>query len=195
MKATDNWQRHSLRSRAFSLIEVVIAISIISFAIVAIFGVVGSVTGQFADVRTKRAFSGAIGCLSEYFNNPQNLNSVLDWAQGSGTTVFIASYRADSDGAPSLDGKSMRIECRPADGWTADSNFSAFEAARQGPWVGASIRLDTNLTTAATIPATLSKFTNGCLVFQARLSRSPGPTAEAATGGASAAVVSIVINR
>lgn len=137
----------SPRPPAFSLIEVVLAIGIVSFALLVIIGLFGGVLRSSSDNAGRRGMSEAVDSLRSYLTETAGFTNTFNWAKAQTNLVYV-TYLSDSNGNP--DPASQNV----VGIWTNSSGtgLNAYDAARAGRWLTAKLKVSpsnpggTNLT-------------------------------------------------
>jgi type II secretory pathway pseudopilin PulG len=161
--------------RAFSLVEVILAVGIVSVAMLAIVGLSTSMIHQSKDNFDRRALVEASGALRFFLSEQTNagFSNVFGWVADGGTKDFVyVTYRANDLGDPDRAGSNVLSQWFEAD---AD-DLSAYDAAQDGAWIRARIgyapenNLSTNLTGSP------SAFPEAHLVISAMMDTVPTAT-------------------
>jgi type II secretory pathway pseudopilin PulG len=150
--------RFAKMREGFSLVEVVMAVGIVSFALLAIVGLFGTVIGKAGDNAERRSMLEAVDTMRGYLLN-NDFTNVYNWAKtGTNEFVFVA-YRADDNGNPNKDGKRTLGTWMPANA----ANTSDYELARVGSWVKARIGVSPANPSGTNLPAQATDYTSGVL--------------------------------
>jgi len=164
-----SYQRISLRDRAFSLIEVVLAIGIVSFALLAIVGLFGSLQKQAMETAKSRDVQHAASSLRLYLNDIRSYTDVYSWmatAPRERTLVHL-TYGVDAAGNPIPPNSAVRTTSGWFDAGTSGPELIAANAAREGFCVKAVIRLDDALNPVSTLPSDSATYLHPYLVLKA----------------------------
>lgn len=172
------------RSAGFSLVEVTLALGIVTFALVVLLGTLATALDTEGAVTERRGGIQAIDALQQYLNDDaafdpdDRFEEIYEWARaGSGDeqTLAYVTYRHDPDAgdpdAPAASGESVRSI------WLDDfSNYSNYEAAREGEWVLIRLSLadgptddGPNPMDPGSLPATAADYLHAYLVFRAEV--------------------------
>ncbi len=144
----------SLRARGFSLVEVVLAIGIVSFALLTLLGLFGG-SMQSANQNTeRRELAEAIDGLRRTFQTT-NFATSYDWVRTQKKLLYV-SYRADENGNP--DANASGTAALWLDPNAPPKPLSDYEAARTGRWVRASLRVSPSNPAGTNLPATASGY-------------------------------------
>jgi hypothetical protein len=120
------------------LVEVVIAIGIVGFAILAMFGLFGTVLSNSRGNADRRVLLESVDSLHSYLNEEKDFASVYEWAK-SGTDLFYVTYKSDTNGSPDAEATEVRSL------WFDDvTDAQQYSAAQNGPWVKAHLKLATS---------------------------------------------------
>ena len=158
--------------RAFSLIEVVLAIGIVSFALLTIIGLFGGIMKTSGDNTQRREMTEAVDSLRAQLNGT-NFDTAYGWAQ-SGKEFLYLTYKADTNGNPSANADTV------AGMWTnADAaGLDAYEPARSGHWLRAKLGISPSNPGGTNLPAVSTNYTRAVLFVLADISAvaTPGQT-------------------
>ncbi len=137
------------RPQAFSLIEVVLAIAIVSFALLTTLGLFGGIMKASSDNSQRREMVEAVDSLRSFLNST-NFATAYDWVKADKQLVYV-TYKSATNGNPSASSESVMAKWIDPD---AESTAS-YEAARSGKWLRARLSVSpsnpggTNLTAVA----------------------------------------------
>ncbi len=152
--------------------EVVLALGIVAFAIITIVALFGSLNQRAAETMERRAAVGAMDSLKTFLRHQKDFPAVYQWAQGGPKELVFIRFRADANGAPKSTGgtqvRSVWLE-KPV------ANKADYEAAREGRWMGARLKLSATLNPVPSLPATAALYTRASLIFDADLYSIPDP--------------------
>lgn len=197
----------SLR-RGFSLIEVAIALGVVSFAFVMVLGAYGGLLTTSSNNVDRRALMEAVDGLRSELNRkrtpaelaagelPYFQEPVFRWAQATVPTsggatatpqeLLYLNYRSDASGLPANNGNYVRSLWVAWDGAAATDfngdpvDLEAYRPALEGRWVKARLQLapGQGYDTGVPFPATFNDFDRAMLIFQIELETVPAPEAE-----------------
>jgi len=172
------------RSAGFSLVEVTLALGIVTFALVVLLGTLATALDTEGAVTERRGGIQAIDALLQYLNDDDafdpadRFEEIYSWAQASSgdeQVLAYVTYRYDPDApdpdAPVASGESVRSI------WLDDfSNYSNYEDAREGEWVLVRLSLadgptddGPNPVDPGSLPATADLYEHAYLVFRAEV--------------------------
>lgn len=164
--------RTSTAGSAFSLVEVVIAIGIVGFAILAMSGLFGTVLSNSKGNADRRALLESVDSLHSYLNEEKDFASVYEWAK-SGTNLFYVTYKSDTNGSPDAEATEVRSL------WFDHvTNAQQYSAAQNGRWVKAHLQLapSNNPGAITALPDHLSNFSGSYLVLHVSLQTVSDPS-------------------
>lgn len=141
------------RSAAFSLVEVVIAIGVASFALVTIFGLFGGLMKTSGENIARREIVESVDALRKLLQN-QDFATSYDWITSNKELIYV-SYRADSDGTP--DPSSLTVVGKWID--PSVEAASAYEEARAGLWIKAKMAISPSNPGGASPPSSADSYT------------------------------------
>jgi len=152
-------------SRGFSLVEVVITVGIVSFALVVIVGLFGTLLSRQGEVKERNELVAAIGALNTYIDQEISFEKVYSEIAEGTLQLDFAQYRVDDDGLPSRGGTRLNSQ------WFApDAPIpSAVEAAREGRLIKARIRLDTDRNPVNPLTGNADSYSEAMLALVAQL--------------------------
>jgi hypothetical protein len=121
------------RRAAFSLIEVTIALGIVSFGILTIVGLMSSLGVRSSEVVERREALSALASLNAHLAAERTFDVVSGWVQATGGKPLVhVTYSVDAGGLP--DAQSQRV----ISGWfEVGAVPTGIEAARRGRWMRA----------------------------------------------------------
>ncbi|MCX7869668.1 MAG: hypothetical protein N2322_06925, partial [Terrimicrobiaceae bacterium] len=116
---------------AFSLVEVVMALGIVTFALVTVIGLFGGLVTRAGDNTERRSMIEAVDALRGHLLLSGFTNS-YNWARSTNELLYV-NFRADISGQPAANGQ------RTLGRWLAvnDNNITAYDEARAGRWIKA----------------------------------------------------------
>lgn len=162
--------------RGFSLVEVVLAIGIVSFAMLVIIGLFGGVMKSSSENNERRELAEAIDSLRRTFQTG-NFTTTYDAVRNGGKWLYV-TYRADTAGDPKADGTNIAaIWTDPA----TNSRINEYDAARTGRWVRATLRVSPSNPGGTSLPANAADYAHAGLWALATLDTVPVPVTTAAT--------------
>ncbi|MEI6033894.1 MAG: hypothetical protein WCS65_06385 [Verrucomicrobiae bacterium] len=133
--------------RAFSLIEVVLAIGVVSFALLTIIGLFGGMMKTSGDNTQRREMVEAVDSLRSFLN-ASGFEATYGWAT-AGTNLLYLTYHAGANGDPDTNSQTV------AGRWTNAnaSGLDAYEAARAGHWLRARLSVSPSNPGGTNLPA------------------------------------------
>lgn len=124
---------------AFSLVEVVLAIGIVSFALLTVLNLFGGMMKSSNDNSHRREFAEAVDALRSSLTDTNfagSFSNVLTWAGNNKELVYV-TYKANDDGTPNATSETVTGKwIDPAAGSTA-----TYDAARSGRWLRARLQV------------------------------------------------------
>ena len=195
------------QKHGFSLIEVAIALGVVSFAFVMVLGAYGGLLTSSSNNVDRRALMEAVDALRSELNRkrtpaelaagelPYFQEPVFRWAQATAPAGGAASatqellylnYRSDVSGLPASNGNYVRSRWVAWDGAAATDfngdpvDLGPYRPALEGRWVKARLQLapGQGYESGVPFPATFADFDRAILIFQIELETVPGPEAE-----------------
>ncbi len=141
------------KPKAFSLVEVVLALGIVTFALVTVVGLFGGVVGQAGENSERRSLLEAVDAMRGHLDR-QPFATNFNWARNGHELVYV-TFRADANDQPATNGQ------RTLGRWleTNAPDLDTYDSARVGRWVKARLRVSpsnprgTNLTDVTNYPA------------------------------------------
>lgn len=136
----------------FSLVEVVIAIGIVSFALVTIIGLFGGMMKTSAENSSRREIVEAVDALRQLLQG-QDFATSYSWVKNSKDLLYV-TYRANADGTPNPASQTV------AGKWIDPSTESAttYETARSGHWIKGKITVSPSNPGGSSLPATAASY-------------------------------------
>ena len=161
-------------SSAFSLIEVVIAIGIVAFALVSILGMFGSIANNTRDQIDQRDLLEAVDPLRSYLNTSVPFDQAYEWSTRGEVPkqLVYVSYYIDAQGEPVPTTEALGDDAVSSRGIWLDPeepsiDFTEYDAARAGSWIKAELRKSlTGNPVVDPWPDRASNYEYGHLVFQ-----------------------------
>jgi uncharacterized protein (TIGR02598 family) len=159
----------------FSLVEVTLALGIVTFALTILLALLGTALDTGGEVSDRREGFQAIDALRQYLADEVSFDETYEWArEADGQDLAWVTYHADDQtGNPDPDSQSVRSI------WLADySGYNTYENAREGTWLKVRLRLEDsqNPMTQSTLPADASDYPHAYLVFLAEVYEVAAPT-------------------
>lgn len=165
--------RRAPQDHGFSLVEVVLAIGILAFAITVIVALFASLSNQRRDVSQHREAVLVVATLNTYLNDEVAFETVYDWVQsGSAKELVHVRYRADGNQNPSSTGEHV------ISGWfdPASDDLTDYEAARRGNWTKAILAFDGGLhPDSSPLPTASTDWPYAHLLLRVELRAVPDP--------------------
>ncbi len=159
--------KFSLPEKGFSLVEVVLAIGILSFVVAIIVALFSQLYRSGDQINAMRSAVGAASSLKDYLQNEEDFETVYEWAADSDVDLVYASFLADEEGDPTLASNAQVLG-----NWysTWDDVKTDIEGPKQGRWLKARLRRHSTLNPGdeASLPA-LSAYPYSYLVFDVDL--------------------------
>lgn len=176
------------QTRALSLVEVVLALGIVSIVILAIVGLFGSLLGQRGDTASRRETVSAAETLPVFLNAETPYETVYGWLAGGAKTLIFATFRANRDGQPNPSGD--RLVSR----WMEEGNLPpGLEQALDGRVVKATVEIDGNLNPSGPALPAVGLAPDSYVALRASLV--PLPQINAADSDSTPLVLPIVVSR
>ncbi len=180
-------REQSMTGRAhagFSLVEVVMAVGIVSFAIVTLLALLGSAFDAGGSVTERREAIRAMDALRHYLNEEVDFDTAYEWAQNAdGQWIAYVTYHAEDDGTPEGTPKageqSVRSKWFEYDntGNIAPSVYADYEDAREGRWIIVRLLLNEvqNPMEQSELPSDAPDYPHAYLAFKAEIYEAPLP--------------------
>lgn len=173
------------RRLGFSLVEVVLAIGIVSFAVIVVLGLFASLSQRRREVSDSREATLAADALQGFLGRQTAFSNVYSWLSSSNTEFVYMTYRADPSGTPAITGSAIRSR------WgTVSEDWTSYDAARDGALYKAVL----NRIPGDALPA-LSAFTNAYVEARASVYRVPERMLAAPTNTRPSLTVPLVVFR
>lgn len=138
--------------------EVVLAIGVVSFALLTIIGLFGGVIKTSADNLQRREIAEAVDSLRAFLNEEAGFTNAYNWARNNASLLYV-TYKSDPNLLP--DPNSKKVVGK----WTnTTTGLEAIDAARSGRWVRARLSVSPSNPGGSTLPD-ISTFTNRALIF------------------------------
>jgi uncharacterized protein (TIGR02598 family) len=149
----------------FSLIEVVIAIGIVSFALLSVIGVFGGVIRTSKDNADRRSLTEAVDALRASLNDTNfvTFSTLYGWVQTNKQLMYITFY-ADSNGVPAANSSYVVSQ------WIDPSsvNLSTYDTYRSGNWLKAKLTVSSSNPGGTNLPA-IASYTRASLFVTASI--------------------------
>ncbi len=172
-------QTRSAGRGGFSLVEVVLAIGLVAFALLTIVGMYGGMIRGVRDNADRREMLEAANALRTELNEQVGFETVFGWAKTNtgGKELLYVTYHADTNGAPQADAKTLKSAW--IDPLAPSPPIADLDAARESGWLRARLKLApsgnpggiTNLSSYANA----SNYPHALLVLQAEIVRVADP--------------------
>ncbi len=154
----------SLKWRAgFSLVEVVLAIGIVSFAVLTILGLFGGIINSVGDNTERRTILEAVDSMRGHLIT-QGFDTAYGWVRTNQEFVFV-TYKAGPTGSPDANGQ--RVLGR----WMmpTDPDLALYEATRVGRWVRAKLSVSPSNPAGIALPPDANNYESGVLAVLAEM--------------------------
>ncbi len=181
-------------SFGFSLIEVVLAIGIVSFGLLALLGVFGGMLGNAGQNFDRRALSESVDALRTDLNNNFGFDEVFDWIKdGDPKDLVYLTYRNDpASGSTEPATEGDRVLGKWFDDPADASLITDYEPAREGRWLRARLSL-----APQNVPATISgsdptDYPSALLLLKVELGAVPQPSEEWPDGPALTTIIGVL---
>ncbi len=164
---------------AFSLVEVVLAIGIVSFALLAIFGLFSHLSTQAAESAKTREAINSLASLRSFLDTEPDFDTVYGWAanQTADKELVHVTYGVDDAGDPATPDQATRTVSKWFDPDQSASALAAANAVREGSCVKAVLSGQSNLQPVTPLPATPTSYNSSYVVLSASLYALPEPSA------------------
>ena len=170
-------------SQAFSLVEVVVAIGIVAFALLSVLGLFGSIAGNTRDQIDQRDLLESVDPLRTWLNETVPFDMVYQWVAGEDAAVkelLYVTYYADESGDPVPVAQATNDPKVTPRGVFIDpdqgDDLSPLELARASNWI--KIRLSRAMTGNPPLqdwPANTGDYEYGHLVLQVDMNAVSAP--------------------
>jgi len=137
-------RQRSFCVKGFSLVEVVLALGIVTFALLSIVGITSHLMESAKWNFERQRILSAVDSLRGYLNE-QDFQEVYEWARegntlgasGDARQLAYLVYDSDVDGTPQSEGTEVRGQ------WFEDmsADYSSYRLASRVPWIKASLRV------------------------------------------------------
>jgi len=164
----------SRKASGFSLVEVVMAIGIVSFAMLTIIGLFGGIMKSSSENSDRRELAEAVDSLRAYLNESVGFSNSFALARTHGEVLYL-TYFAETNGVPKSGSEHV------FGFWTnsAATGLDAYEQARSGRWLRAKLSISPS-NPSGTNWTTVSACSNKPLLFvnaEIRVIAAPGQAA------------------
>jgi type II secretory pathway pseudopilin PulG len=158
----------------FSLVEVVMAIGIVSFAMLTIIGLFGGLMKSSSENSDRREQVEAVDSLRAYLNESVEFSNAFVLARDREEVLYL-TYFADTNGVPQSGSEHV------FGFWTNSTatGLDAYEQARSGRWLRAKLSISPS-NPSGTNGTTFSDYSNKSLLFvnaEIRVIAAPGQAA------------------
>jgi type II secretory pathway pseudopilin PulG len=184
-----------LRSpRGFSLVEVVLAVGIVTFAIIVIVSLFGSLLSRHKEVADRQEAINATGALNAYLETEVTFPVAFSWAKATSHELAYVLHRADGGGAPSASGTNVVGKWIDATNATAST---AMDSAREGKWIKVVLKWNETLNPMAqsALPAQDAGYPEAALVFDATFYLVPNAAFPITSNAVPSAVIPVAVSR
>lgn len=154
------------RGAAFSLVEVVLAIGIVSFALLAVIGMFGGLISNAGDNAQRRGILEAVDSLRGYLIT-EGFDNSYNWARANQQLLFVSYKAGASSDNPDPNGPRVLGRWMPASATSPPP--SAFEAARVGQWVRARLSVSPSNPAGTAVPPTPDAYEAAMLAVLAEM--------------------------
>ncbi len=156
------------------MVEVVLAVGILAFAILTILGLFGSLNQRARETTERRTAVGAMDSLANFLRHQNDFSTVYGWPAAGPKKLAFLIYRADDNGNPVASGETQ-VRARWMELPVIDK--ANLEAAREGRWIVAELTLSPTLNpiAPASLPASAGAYDKASLVFDIDLFIVPDP--------------------
>lgn len=164
---------------AFSLVEIVLAIGIVSFAMLTLLGLFGGMMKSAGDNSDRRALLEAVDSLRATLNtsgstgesSAERFARIYDWVNnGRSQELAYITFRADASDLPSSNGSN--ICSRWLTNW---SDCGSYDKARVGRWIQVTLAFSKSNNPTSTLAPSASGYSPAVLVLQADFRNVPAP--------------------
>lgn len=175
-------------SRALTLVEVVMALGIVSAVIIVVVGLFGALMTQRGDTSDRREATAAAEALPLFLNGETPFATVYGWLGAGPKALVFAHFRANDSGEPDPSGNLVISRWMDADALPA-----SLEAAREGRPIRAEFEIDRVLNPSGATLDPLNDSRHSYIAAQAKIY--PVPTVDSTRSGAVPVTVPVVILR
>ena len=166
-------------SRGFSLVEIVLAIGIVSFALLTLVGLFSGMMKSAGENSDRRSLLEAVDSLRATLNTSDSVGEtsserfarIYDWVN-NGQTQDLAyiTFRADATDTPSSNGANICSK------WLTDwSSESSYDRARVGRWGQVTLAFSQSNNPTPTLAPNASGYSPAVLMLQADFRNVPAP--------------------
>jgi type II secretory pathway pseudopilin PulG len=157
-------------SSAFSLVEVVLAIGIVSFALLTIIGLFGGIMKSSGDNSRRREMAETVDSLRSFLNRT-NFDTAYGWVRSNKEFLYL-TYRVGSNGIPDTNSQVVGGLWTNADA----SGLEAYELARSGSWLRARLGVSPSNPGGTNLPAAAGNYSRASLFVLADIAPVAGTT-------------------
>jgi hypothetical protein len=142
-----------------------LALGVISFALVVVVGLFGSLMTRHADVKDRQDVVAAVNALNNFLDQEEAFVDVFNKVRQGPWELLFVQFRTNADGTPNPSG--ARLESK---WYTASASIDpAVDAAREGRWIRAVVSLDPTLNPVSSLPASIAGYSDPRLVLSAKI--------------------------
>ena len=135
---------------AFSLVEIVLAIGIVSFSLLTIVGLFGGMMKTSGDNIHRRQMIETVDSLRAYLH-ATNFNSAYDSVRTNQEFLYL-TYKQGADGSPDINSQTVSGKWTNGDA----TNLDSYESARSGRWLRAKLNVSPSNPSGTNLPAAAS---------------------------------------
>lgn len=165
-------------TRGFSLVEVVLAIGIVSFALLAVMGIFGGLMKSSDENTQRREIAEAVDSLRRELRQ-SDFETAYQWVREGKTLYYLAYHAGDSNipdpNSPHVAGK--WFESPPV------TNLALMEAARSGRWVRAQLKVSPSNPGGTNLPGISSNYSRASVLALVLLDSVSSPNQTATNSG------------
>ncbi len=155
---------------AFSLVEVVIALGIVSFGILAVIGIFGGMMRSANDNVERRALIESIDALRQHLDNI-GFETAYDMVLNQSELLYV-TFKADAAGAPDKNGD--RVVGKWFD--VNDADISMADEARAGRWIRARLQVSPSNPGGTNLAGSTADYDGGMVAVLVGMDAVPTPT-------------------
>jgi type II secretory pathway pseudopilin PulG len=180
--------------RGFSLVEVVLAVGIVTFAIIVIVSLFGGLLSRHKEVTDRQEVINAMGALNSHLETGVTFPVAFTWAKANNHELAYVLHRADASGTPSPSGTNVVGKWIDA-GDVASS--TAMDSAREGQWIKVVLKWNETLNPMAqsALPAQDAGYPEAALVFDATFYLVPNAAFPITSNAVPSAVIPVAVSR
>lgn len=158
-------------SSGFTLVEVVLAIGLLSFVAIVILGLFSQLYRSGDYINEMRAAVGASNSLRSYLQEEMTFTKVYDWAKLGSVELVYASFLANEAEDPEANPE-MQVLGKWYSSWASEK--AAVEGAQQGRWLKAILKPHPTLNPVTPLPV-LALYSHTYIVFEVDFHVVPDP--------------------